>query len=113
MPQPTDEIRLTLSREIPQAFDSVAGIHLAHRAAPEFRDFLQAVHATKPDQPHPTPVEQFIGSHPETLAFIQTPKPIPTSFARESYFSVTAYKFIDAQGAARHLRYRLLPPAGN
>ena len=50
------------------------------------------------------PIEQFLGSHPKALAFVQMPKPIPTSFARESYFSVTAYQFIDAAGARRHVR---------
>ena len=83
------------------------------RTAPEFAEFLRAIRASGPDTPHPNPIEQFLGSHPKALAFVQMPKPIPTSFARESYFSVTAYKFIDAAGASRHVRYRVLPDAGN
>ena len=83
------------------------------RTAPEFVEFLGAVHASGPDVPHPNPIEKFLGSHPKALAFVQMPKPIPTSFARESYFSVTAYQFIDAAGARRHVRYRILPDAGN
>ena len=83
------------------------------RTAPEFVEFLGAIRASGPDAPHPNPIEQFLGSHPKALAFVQLPKPIPTSFARESYFSVTAYKFIDAAGATRHVRYRILPDAGN
>ena len=83
------------------------------RTAQEFVEFLGAVHASGPDAPHPNPIEQFLGSHPKALAFVQMPKPIPTSFARESYFSVTAYRFIDAAGASRHVRYRILPDAGN
>jgi len=83
------------------------------RTAEEFVEFIHAVRTSGPDVPHPNPVEQFLGSHPKALAFVQLPKPIPTSFARESYFSVTAYKFIDAGGAGRHVRYRILPDAGN
>jgi catalase len=83
------------------------------RTVPEFLEFLKALRLSGPDVPHPTPIEQFLGSHPKALAFVQLPKPIPTSFARESYFSVTAYQFIDAAGASRHVRYRILPEAGN
>ena len=83
------------------------------RTAEEFVEFLGAIHASGPDAPHPNPIERFLGSHPKALAFVQMPKPIPTSFARESFFSVTAYKFIDGAGSVRHVRYRVLPEAGN
>jgi catalase len=83
------------------------------RTAEEFVEFLHAVYTSGPDVPHPNPIEQFLGSHPKALAFVQMPKPIPTSFAKESYFSVTAYKFIDGKGAASHVRYRIIPDAGN
>jgi len=83
------------------------------RTAPEFVEFLHAIYASGPDVPHPSPIEQFLGSHPKALVFVQMPKPIPTSFAKESYFSVTAHKFIDSAGTSRHVRYRILPDAGN
>ena len=84
------------------------------RTAPEFaRNCWKAIHSSGPDVPHPSPIERFLGSHPKALAFVQTPKPIPTSFARESYFSVTAHQFVDASGTKRHIRYRLEPEAGN
>jgi catalase len=83
------------------------------RTAAEFVEFLHAIHASGPDIPHPSPIEQFLGSHPKALEFVQMPKPIPASFAKESYYSVTAYKFIDAKAAVRHVRYRILPDAGN
>jgi catalase len=44
---------------------------------------------------------------------VQTPKPIPTSFAKESFFAVSAFKFTNAQGVSRYGRYRLLAVAGN
>ena len=83
------------------------------RTAPEVLEFFRAIHASGPDAPHPNPIEQFLGSHPKALAFVQIPKPIPTSFGRESYFGVNAFKFIDAAGASKHVRYRIRPDAGN
>jgi len=44
---------------------------------------------------------------------VQAPKPIPTSFARESFFAVSAFKFTNADGISRYGRYRVLPVAGN
>jgi catalase len=44
---------------------------------------------------------------------VQTPKPAPSSFARESFFGVTAMKFTNAHGKSRYGRYRILPAAGN
>ncbi|MDR3404821.1 MAG: catalase family peroxidase [Chthoniobacter sp.] len=82
------------------------------RTAPEFIEFLHALKASGPTVPHPNPIEQFLGSHPKALEFVTTPKPIPTSFARESYFSVTAYRFIDAAGTGCYVRYRIRPDAG-
>ena len=83
------------------------------RTAGEFVQFLRAIHESGPDAPHPNPVEQFLGGHPKALAYVQLPKPLPTSFARESFFAVTAYKFIDPSGTSRHIRYLILPDAGN
>jgi catalase len=83
------------------------------RTGAEFLEFLRAVATTKPESEHPTPIEGFLGSHPAALAFVQTPKPAPTSFARETYFGVTATKFIAGDGSIRFGRYRILPEAGN
>ena len=44
---------------------------------------------------------------------MQTPKPLPSSFARETYFALTAVRFINKDGAGRYGRFRLLPEAGN
>jgi catalase len=83
------------------------------RTAEEFLDFLNALIATDPAGPHPNAIEQFLSAHPAALRFVQTPKPIPTSFARESFFAVSAFKFTNADGAFRYGRYRVLPAAGN
>jgi catalase len=83
------------------------------RTAEGFLDFLNALIATDPAGPHPNPIEQFLGTHPAALAFVQAPKPIPTSFAKESFFAVSAFKFTNANGVSQHGRYRILPAAGN
>ncbi len=79
----------------------------------EFLEFLRAVASTTPDSPHPNPIEAFLGSHPAALAFVQTPKPAPSSFARDTYFGVTAMHFLPAAGEGRYGRYRIVPEAGN
>ena len=83
------------------------------RTAEELIGFLGAIAATKPDQPHPNAIEQYLGAHPVALAFVQVPKPIPSTFARESFFAVSAFKFTAANGASRYGRYRILPELGN
>ena len=83
------------------------------RTAEEFLGFLNALIATDPKGPHPNAIEQFLGAHPAALRFVQTPKPIPTSFAKESFFAVSAFKFTNAGGVSRYGRYRVLPVAGN
>jgi catalase len=83
------------------------------RTAEEFLEFARAIAATDPAGPHPNAIEQYLGSHPAALTFVQLPKPIPTSFARESYFAITAFKFTNANGKSCFGRYRVLPAAGN
>jgi catalase len=74
------------------------------RTGQEFLDFLRAVAAGDPSA--------FLAEHPAALAFVQTPKPSPASFATEAYFGVTAFRFINQQGLARYGRYRISPKAG-
>ena len=44
---------------------------------------------------------------------MQTQKHAPSSFARESYFGVTAMHFTNKDGVSRYGRYRIVPEAGN
>jgi len=83
------------------------------RTADEFLDFLQAVAASSGVQTSPSPIEKFLGSHPKALAFVQAPKPSLSSFARESYFGVTAMRFTNSDGTSRYGRYRLRPGTGD
>jgi catalase len=82
------------------------------RTGQEFLEFLRAVAATGQSKASPSPIEAFLRAHPKALAFVQAPKPNPTSFAREAFFGVTAYRFINKEGAARYGRYRIVPEAG-
>ncbi len=83
------------------------------RTAEGFLYFINALIATNPAGPHPNAIEQFLGAHPAALTFVQTAKPIPTSFAKESLFAVSAFKCTNADGVSRYGRYRVLPIAGN
>ena len=67
-------------------------------------DFLalqKSVVATDPSKPHPWPVEAFLGSHPRALKFVQDPKPMPESFATESFFGNNAFIFVNKGGKSR------------
>ena len=87
------------------------------RTGDEFLEFLQALATTDlskaSDPANPSPLEKFLGSHPAALAFVQTPKPFASSFARETYFGVTAFGFTNRSGETRFGRYRITPNAGN
>jgi catalase len=88
------------------------------RTGQEFLEFLRAIAASSdpskpsPSTPSPSPVEVFLGSHPKALAFVQTPKPTPSSFARETFFGVTAMRFTSKDGKSRYGRYRIVPEGG-
>ncbi|SRR5712691_605879 len=80
--------------------------------ATELRDLFLAIAATKPEDPQPTALDQFLSSHPSAKAFLEAPKPAPVSYATLAYFGVNAFKFTNAKGAATFGRYQLQPVAG-
>jgi catalase len=83
------------------------------RTGEEFLEFLRALASSDPAHLQGSPLEAFLGSHPAALAFVQKPKPAPSSFARESYFGILAARFTNKDGQSRYGRYRILPEAGN
>ena len=83
------------------------------RTSGELVQLIRAIHASGPDVPKPTPIESFLASRPAALAFVQAPKPVPTSFAKESFYSVSAYKFTNKEGISKFGRYRVVPLDGN
>ena len=82
------------------------------RTGAEFLEFLQALAAPPPSTGSPSAVESFLGSHPAALAFVQAPKPIPTSLVKEQYFGVNAFKLVNSEGKNTNFRYRIVPDAG-
>lgn len=78
----------------------------------EFLGLLNAVAESGPGAPSPSPVQQFLGSHPAAAKFVTTPKPAPVSFATQPFFGVNAFAFTNAQGETRYGRYRIVPVAG-
>ena len=83
------------------------------RNGDEFLELLRAIASSDPANLKGSPLEAFLGSHPAALAFVQAPKPNPSSFARESYFGLNAMRFTNDQGKSRYGRYSILPAAGN
>ena len=78
----------------------------------DFLGLLQAIAATKPDSPKPTPIEAFLGSHPAAAKAVAMPQPIPESYATQPFFGVNAFKFTNAAGEIKFGRYQLVPEAG-
>jgi catalase len=80
------------------------------RTGEEFVEFLRAAAAAGAGKPEA--MGAFLASHPNAKRFVEAPKPIPTSFAREAFFAVTAFKFTNADGVSRHGRFRIRPQEG-
>lgn len=80
-------------------------------------DFVALQRATIPDpatgKPDPAKVKAFADTHPETAAFFHYMKtaPLPSSFANGPYYSINAFRFIDAQGASHAVRWQFEPEA--
>ena len=82
------------------------------RNGEEFLELFRAIVASGPGAPNPPPIVTFLAAHPAAKAFVEAPKPIPTSWARQAYFAITAFKFTNADGQSRFGRFRFRPEAG-
>jgi catalase len=80
------------------------------RTGEEFLEFLRAAAAVGAGKPEA--LGAFLAAHPNARRFVEAPKPIPTSFAREAFFAVTSFQFTNAQGVSRHGRFRIRPEEG-
>jgi len=78
----------------------------------EFLTLQKSILATDPTKPHPWPVEQFLGTHPVALKFVQDSAIAPESFANEAFFGNNAFTFVNKSGAKQLVRYKILPVAG-
>ena len=80
------------------------------RTGEEFVELMHAAAAYGAGRPEA--MGAFLASHPNAKRFIETPKPIPTSFTREAFYAVTSFKFTNADRVSRHGRLRIRPEAG-
>lgn len=77
-----------------------------------FRDFQLA---TAPDpatgKPDSVRAADFLVHHPETRAFMEwmNDMPLPSSFANGTYYSINAFRFTNAAGETRFVRWSLMP----
>lgn len=78
----------------------------------EFLALQKAIVATDPSKAHPWPVEEFLGSHPRALKFVQESGAAPESFATEPFFSNDSFVFVNQTGAKQTGRYKFVPAAG-
>jgi catalase len=77
----------------------------------EFAAFLRSLGATRPDSPHPNPIEEFLAAHPHARDFLGS-RTYPGSFAEAKYFGANAEKFTNAKGQSVFVRYQFIPRAG-
>lgn len=81
--------------------------------------FFELLQAQQPDpstgKPDPAKLGAFFKAHPETGAFltwVKTAKP-SASYATESYWSLNAFEFVDANGQQHAVRWRMVPENGD
>jgi catalase len=79
----------------------------------EFLALLKAQAAMDTSKPHPWPIETFLGSHPNARKFVQDAKPVPASFATESFYGNNAFIFINSKGQKQAGRYQIIPVGGS
>src|SRR5271170_6786588 len=83
------------------------------RTGEEFLDLARALATSGPTAPKPTPLDSFLASHPKARHFFEIANPIPSSFARESFFAVTAFRFTNKDGISHYGRFQIHPQEGN
>lgn len=77
--------------------------------------FFELLQAQQPDpstgKPNPAKLGAFFATHPEAAAFlawVKTAKP-SASYATESYWSLNAFEFVDANGGRHAVRWKMVP----
>ncbi|WP_067734251.1 catalase family peroxidase [Novosphingobium naphthalenivorans] len=77
--------------------------------------FVGLQRASRPDpatgKPDPDAMQAFLASHPEVRSFQQYMKahPLPDAFTDGPYYSINAFRFTNAQGVTRFVRWAMLP----
>ncbi|MGS0755052.1 catalase family peroxidase [Roseateles sp. GG27B] len=78
----------------------------------EFLQLLQANAASGAGAATPTPIEQFLGTHPAAAQWVKIARPAPVSFSTLAFYGVNAFKFTNSKGESHFARYQILPVAG-
>jgi catalase len=74
--------------------------------------FINLLRASAPGAGRLVRLPLFLATHPEALPALRTNAPAlkpPASYAAVRYYAVHAFKWIDAEGGERYVRYRWLP----
>ena len=113
------------SREMELEF-RLSGGSLQHMAllntplfgTPDPVTFREMIVAVRPDPNTGTPdvqrLHEFLAAHPDAFArsnFL-TATTAPSSYASSAFFSIHTFRFIDAEGGTRFVRWRFLPHDG-
>ncbi len=77
----------------------------------DFLALLKAGAASGPDVPKPTPLDQFVASHP-AVAKAGATVSTPSSFGREVYNGIDAFIFVNAAGKRQAFRWQIVPVDG-
>ena len=78
----------------------------------DFLALLTAIAGTNEKSAHPSPIEQFLGTHPAALKVIIDSKPAAKSFQNLDFYGNNAFIFVDAAGGKHPFRYQIIPVAG-
>jgi catalase len=78
----------------------------------DFLAFLKAAAASGPNAPKPTPLQGYLGDHPNVAKILGTPPQIPVSYGTARYNGVNAFKFTNAKGDVKYGRWRIVPVGG-
>ncbi|PTB39333.1 hypothetical protein M441DRAFT_48513 [Trichoderma asperellum CBS 433.97] len=57
-------------------------------------------------------VEEYAKDHPAAASFLQEDRKIPKNFGTQSFYSINAFKFVNASGKSAFIRYRWIPLSG-
>ena len=79
-------------------------------------EFIELLRAQRPGAAMAWKLPSFLARHPDVIPRLPPNLPSlrpPVSYATCNYYAIHAFKFVDAQGGSRHVRYTLLPEAGD
>ncbi|MEA2421465.1 MAG: catalase [Thermoleophilaceae bacterium] len=76
--------------------------------------FINLIRASAPGRARLLRLPLFLATHPEALPALRANAPAlkpPVSYASARYYAIHAFKWIDADGGQRYVRYRWVPEA--